>query len=552
MLAYHPLMLALQALVCTISVQSAVSWSASPTLASFTADFHSPDSKCKKHENRSEYCWANASILNVDLTHPILIQAAGLLSPAFWRIGGTPADSTLYQMGGFRCPKQGACSAAVEAACNVSSKDKDGCMECARKHGIDVLPTCTPKIIKNTCEDKPDDSSFYCLTEQRWLQVLDFADNAGLSIVFGLNYAGHLNLTNPVSKWDSSNARALLQLTAATEKAKGRQIVHGWELGNELNIGGDVSDPDAQGQREHNTTRYGAAFDELAALISSVYTAAGAVSLPDVIGPDVSWIHDPDEVWLDGVLISMKRAPAAVSVHHYPAGKVGGNDSLIRSPAFLQDTKTNLSTIAQHIRQTMRQYTQPVWWGEGAFDFHSGHEGVTNAYEDCLFSAVMYGTLPSVGVQVWARSTLFGGYYELLDHQQGFRPNPSFWVAKLWKLLSGEGATPVGKGGERSGSSLYVWDFASNADGRPWRLVVNLGPSATTVAPSATAGTEHAELWLLTSKDGLHSRNVYLNGSAEPLELGNRLKSIALEASSVTMPPYSIAFIASATVSVSI
>ena len=90
---------------------------------------------------------------------------------------------------------------------------------------------------------------------------------------------------------------------------------------------------------------YGAAFDEVSALIRSVYTEVGAESLPDVIGPDVSWIHDTEEVWLDDVLTSMKHAPAAVSFHHYPAGKIGGNDSLIRNPAFFQEVEKNFSSI---------------------------------------------------------------------------------------------------------------------------------------------------------------------------------------------------------------
>ena len=95
--------------------------------------------------------------------------------------------------------------------------------------------------------------------------------------------------------------------------------------------------------------------------------------------------------------------------------------------------------------------------GEGAFEFHSGLDGVTNAFvsrhdiagiwaacfsrcqrhrcwqEDLLFSAVEVGSLAQLGFGAWTRSTFFGGNYELLDHANGFEPNPTFWLVVLLK-----------------------------------------------------------------------------------------------------------------------
>ena len=71
--------------------------------------------------------------------------------------------------------------------------------------------------------------------------------------------------------------------------------------------------------------------------------------------------------------------------------------------------------------------------GEGAFEFHSGLDGVTNAFEDLLFSAVEVGSLAQLGFGAWTRSTFFGGNYELLDHANGFEPNPTFWLGVLLK-----------------------------------------------------------------------------------------------------------------------
>jgi hypothetical protein len=334
----------------------------------------------------------------------VLRGAAAALAPAFWRIGGSPADDTLYEMGGFECPKPDACSGPLGKVCDISGKDHDHCQKCAKDHGLYNLPACSTNSIKDICKGEADPAGFYCLKEKRWLDILDFADAAGLSVVFGLNYADHLNLTDPLSVWNSSNARALLELTAKTEKIKARRIVYGWELGNELNIGG-------RAKTEDNTSRYAAAFDTLTALIEEVYTTAGAVPtaatpLPATIGPDVSWVHDTEGVWMDGILESLKRKPTAVTFHHYPAGKVddghgAGDEALILNSTFLATTQHNFSQIVSSVRAATGVAEQPVWWGEGAFDFHSGHEGVTNSFEDTLFCAVMYGTLSSVNIDVW-------------------------------------------------------------------------------------------------------------------------------------------------------
>jgi hypothetical protein len=146
-----------------------------------------------------------------------------------------------------------------------------------------------------------------------------------------------------------------------------------------------------------------------------------------------------------------------------------------------------------------------------------------------------------------ARSTLFGGYYELLDHQNNFRPNPSFWLAKLWKLFVGGGATPSSGGGEVPGAPLlYIWEFSTGS--KVSTFAVNLRPSAHTVNLTTTASS--FSQWLLTSKDGLKSKSVYLNGAANPLELGadglvpaGMLAPASKEGTELALPPHSIALV---------
>jgi hypothetical protein len=74
-----------------------------------------------------------------------------------------------------------------------------------------------------------------------------------------------------------------------------------------------------------------------------------------------------------------------------------------------------------------------IWWGEGASEFHSGLPGMTNGFEDAIFSAAQIGALAQLGFGAWCRSTLFGGFYELLDHANNFQPNPTWWLGALLK-----------------------------------------------------------------------------------------------------------------------
>lgn len=469
-------------------------------LASFTMDFHAPDSACKKHEGLTKHCWANASIFNVNLASPVLKGATKALAPAIWRIGGTPADSTLYAMG------------SMTAGC-------------------------------------PDPSSFYCLTEDRWRALLDFAREAGVRIVFGLNYMSHLNISDPASHWDEGNARALLEVTRAYQLAHNiTDVVYGFELGNELNGGGDP-------HREPNTARYGRAFMSLRVLIAEVWAGALYADSPVILGPDVSWIHDTDNAWTDAVVRNTVPVMNAVTFHHYPAGHLGGNDSLIFDEGHLAETSRNFSCIVSNIRAlvgpsgSLVAADVPIWWGEGAFDYHSGHEGVTNGYEDMLWAAVMYGITSNVGIDVWARSTLTGGYYELLDHQAGFRPNPSFWIMHIFKQV----VTGVGTDGVVPGASsvtidlkFHVFPF-KKSDGSLVYMLVNLGAAWATF--SGPSGQEVGwSVWALTSPSGdMHGKGVLLNDYPGTLEIHGDgslppMGGKHIVGSSLTVPAHSVVF----------
>ncbi|THU59038.1 hypothetical protein C4D60_Mb03t20770 [Musa balbisiana] len=140
--------------------------------------------------------WGLDSMLNLNLSNPILLNAVKAFSPLKLRLGGSLQDKVIYDTGNPRQP-------------------------------------CVP-FLKNTSE--MFGFSQGCLPMSRWDELNEFFDKAGALIIFGLNA---LNGRVPESDgslggpWNYTNAASLIRYTVN----KGYTI-HGWELGNELSGSG--------------------------------------------------------------------------------------------------------------------------------------------------------------------------------------------------------------------------------------------------------------------------------------------------------------------------
>lgn len=66
---------------------------------------------------------------------------------------------------------------------------------------------------------------------------------------------------------------------------------------------------------------------------------------------------------------------------------------------------------------------------------------MTNRFEDGFWYIDHLGFLAQSGVQVFARSTLCGGDYELINRTTGL-PNPDYFIALLWKRTTGKVSHP--------------------------------------------------------------------------------------------------------------
>tara|TARA_B110001452_G_scaffold243905_1_gene227613 strand:- start:786 stop:2348 length:1563 start_codon:yes stop_codon:yes gene_type:complete len=480
--------------------------------ASFTLDFH-PGSQGA--------VWGkNASILEVDLTNKALIGIASALAPGVLRLGGSEAGQNLTYVG---------------------------------FPGVD-----TP------CPS----GYYYCLTRERWDQILAFASATGVRLMLDLNLIGPAQSDD----WDA----AATQIDALLSYTSGKGVTPwAFELGNENQ---DLLKP------EEAAARFGRVHDSLARLWPD------SSARPLLVGPSVH--IQPD--WIVSFLSALSpRRPLPLDVfayHMYSGyGKAPHIAAQVPTTAFLDDARALVDTAASAVRWSQAGAavaSLPLMVSETAAAWASG--GPSGAcvafassfwYLDHLAHAA---ATPGGGHLAVARQTLIGGNYSLVDSNGDFTANPDYFVALLWRRV-------VEGGGGDDGVMMVEQQEASNAAAaaaaagrvrvlraaRPpviaedthrelrsfaacdlsGRLVValaNLGTAAASVVVQLSSGavvTEQRrgrEEWVLTGDgDDLLTRQVLLNGAPIASSGGDVPPTPPRRSNStdpIVAPPHSIVF----------
>lgn len=207
--------------------------------------------------------WGVASFLALDLADVKLRALATAIGPGILRLGGSPADSILFDTDGTCVAGTGGDGPAPNYFCSQVK----------------------PYI-------------YGCLTPARWEALLEFANATGLRIVFGVNACtGRLSNSTPM---DFSNIRALLEATAASPH---RAVLVGLELGNEV-VGTTIS-----------ATAWGTDAQTLRALADQVF------------GQSVLFMGGPDGASPTNARDALGNASGAVqklTYHHYPGCEPSG------------------------------------------------------------------------------------------------------------------------------------------------------------------------------------------------------------------------------------
>ncbi|KAH0458361.1 hypothetical protein IEQ34_013676 [Dendrobium chrysotoxum] len=403
--------------------------------------------------------WGNASILNLNLSNPVLINAVKAFSPLKLRLGGSLDDKVLYETGDFGRP-------------------------------------CLP-FVKN-------DSALFgyndgCLPISRWDQLNKFFEEASASVVFGLNA---LNGRVPMpdgsvgGPWNYTNAESLIHFTAN----KSYNIL-GWELGNELS---------GKGIRARiDVAQYAADTISLKKIVDQIYE--GRPVKPLIIAPggnfEVEWYSQ---------FIDLTKTSSSLDVitHHMYILGPGVDEDLVEkilNPWRLDLAASVFSNLSVILRNAGSSPT--AWVGEAGGAYNGGHNLVTNSFVSSFWYLDQLGMSANYDTKSYCRQSLIGGNYGLLNTTT-FEPNPDYYSALLWHRLMGPKVLATDFIGTKK---IRAYTHCARDSNGITLLLLNLDPIETTYVQVSIKSVEFTnktrEEYQLTAEDGnLHSQTVLLNG----------------------------------------
>lgn len=360
-----------------------------------------PPTKC----DYNQCPWGNASVINLDLSHPLLAKAIQAFQHLRIRIGGSLQDQVLYNIGDLKSP------------CHPFQRMKDGLFGFSKG----------------------------CLYMRRWDALNHFFSKTGVIVTFGLNalYGRH-QIRRGVweGDWDPSNTIDLMKYTIS----KGYQI-DSWEFGNELSGNGIGASVRAE--------QYGKDLIKLKDIMNELHKKSNLK--PSLIAPG----GFVDEKWYTTLLdVSGSNVLNIVTHHIYNLG--AGVDpnlvSKILDPSHLSKISGTFSNL-QLIIQKHGPWAS-AWVGESGGAFNSGGRHVSDRFVNSFWYLDQLGMASKYNTKVYCRQSLIGGNYGLLNTTT-FVPRPDYYSALLWHRLMGKGVLAV-----NTDASSYLRTYAHCSKGR--------------------------------------------------------------------------------------
>ncbi|KAL0394293.1 UNVERIFIED_CONTAM: Heparanase-like protein 3 [Sesamum latifolium] len=417
--------------------------------------------------------WGSASLLNLDLSNKILLNAIKAFSPLKLRLGGTLQDKVRYQT------------------------------------------TDDPRLCNQFVRNSSEMFGFTegCLPMSRWDELNNFFKMAGAEVIFGLNALTGRTIGSDgtsTGAWDSSNAESLIRHTVNSG-----YTIHGWELGNELSGNGIGTSVAAE--------QYASDVITLQKTVQDIYQ--GFEKKPLVLGPGGFFLADWFRKFINGASGSLQ----VVTHHIYNLGP-GVDDHLIDKildPSYLDGGAQPFRDL-QNILKSLGTSTV-AWVGEAGGAYNSGRNLVTNAFVFSFWYLDQLGMSSSYDTKTYCRQSLIGGNYGLLNTTT-YVPNPDYYSALLWHRLMGRKVLSTSFVGTNK-----IRAYAHCAKNSPGitLLLINLDNSTavqvglsvenivqqtrktkfTSIYKHHTKFEMMREEYHLTPKDGdLHSQTMLLNG----------------------------------------
>ncbi|XP_059374247.1 inactive heparanase-2-like isoform X1 [Carassius carassius] len=477
-----------------------------------------------------------------------LVTLARGLSPAYLRFGGKRTDflqfHNLKNLAKFRGPGpdyylknyeddivRSDFALDKQKGCKLASHP-DMMLELQREKAAQMQQVLLKEQLSNIYSD-------VTLTARSLDKLYNFADCAGLHLIFGLN-ALH---RNPDNSWNTSSALSLLKYSA------GKKYNISWELGNEPNSYRTMA------ARSVNSSRLAQDYSLLRTLLQSVRFYSRA----NLYGPNIGRPHKNAIMLLDGFMKNGGSVVDAVTwQHYYIDRRVTKVEDFLKTR--LLDTLSEQITKVLKIVQT-RAPEKRVWLGGVGPAWAGGTNNLSDTFAAGFLWLNTLGIAAAHGIDVVLRHSFFDyGYNHLVD--QHFNPLPDYWLSLLFKRLVGPRVLAVHVAGlqrkPRPGqvirdklriyahcTSFHNHDYVK---GSITIYIINLHRSRKKIKLAGTLRNKTVHQYLLQpfGTNGLHSMSVQLNG--EPLRMVDNetfpeLKPRTLRAGrTIAMPPVSIGF----------
>uniref|UniRef100_A0A7S4N8Z8 Beta-glucuronidase C-terminal domain-containing protein n=1 Tax=Guillardia theta TaxID=55529 RepID=A0A7S4N8Z8_GUITH len=456
--------------------------------------------------------WSNTSILFIDLKSPQLRTLVKRLSPAILRVGGGWEYKVVMNVNGSECETQG-----------------------------------TP----------PE----FCLTMGRWHEILEFANDTQIDVVWGL---GAQRRANGLSQLDFDNIRDFLAYTSTMpDELKGRIL--GFELGNELDDADFVRTSSAVAPQVLARD-----YLFLAQILELFFpgrhcppSSGVSCSRPLLVGP----AQHPNVDFARRFLGACGWVLDAFTFHSYVG--YGGDAALsskLVNQAFLEASWEQAAPTVEVAFSLAPEAA--VWAGETSSAWSSGRCGVTDRWWSMLWYANTLGRFARGGVSRFAYHSLNGGCYALVN-KTSLQPHPNYWLAVAFHDLMGTGVLDLRvleglEEGEAGGSkNLMVYAhtskrFFDNTTHGATLLLINIDPAVTRevqLTEDPHLLLPRREYLLQPGSLGLDSNVVLLNG-VELMFRGGNLSCLvdlgrwvnsstgrASRGAGILVPPLSVMFV---------
>ncbi|KAF8012100.1 hypothetical protein BT93_I0278 [Corymbia citriodora subsp. variegata] len=316
--------------------------------------------------------WHSASLLNLDLSNKILLNAVKAFSPLKIRLGGTLQDKVLYNTSDLKEP----CTSFV----------KDSSIMFGFTQG--------------------------CLPMARWDQLNAFFEESGAKIIFGLNALNGRTIPSQgpaVGAWDSTNAESFIRYTVNKNYK-----IFGWELGNELS-GNGVGTRVAAGQYASDTI-------SLTNLVLDIYKDVEPKPLILAPGGFV------DSLWYKEFLDKTPKSLDVITHHIYNLGS-GADQHLVEKildPTVLDGELATFRNLQSIIKSSASATSVVAWVGEAGGAYNSGRDHVSNTFLYSFWYLDQLGMASTFDTKTYCRQAFIGGNYGLLD-ATSFVPNPDYY-----------------------------------------------------------------------------------------------------------------------------